>query len=324
MKPFASTGLRLVRSFLVAAAAAMALPLLGATSPVLINAPVVVVYPLVGAQGVASDVGSSVSLILATQISQLGGITVKAAPPGTQQADFLQAARTLGTDYYVSGFVTPLGDKVSVVEQLVSTRSGSVVWSDTTQLSVYGDARASGTQLHDQILSYAGRGFSTLDQAHVVPTAAPPRRRAAAAAAATAAPVSKTAAVLDFDGAAIEAIRNYAPSSVIRTFKQYHIEASHSPISSKDVASLGPLLCAQTGADLLLGGAVSVNQEDPENGWMFDAVVRLTGYDCSNLNAKPRLVQGSATNGNTQTAVDIAISRALKDYMNPRFTSMKL
>lgn len=309
----------MLRSFLVVCVTALMLPLMGATTPVLINAPVVVVFPLLGAQGVASDVGSSVSLILATQIAELGGITVKPAPPGTQQADFLETARKLATDYYVSGFVTPLGDQVSVVEQLVSVKSGSVVWSNTAQLAVYGDARASGTLLHNQILQYAGRGFSTLDQAHVVPTQAPRRRTVAAAPTPT--PVSKTATILDFDGAAQEAVRNYAPTAVIRTFRQYGIEGSRASISSKEVATLGPLLCAQTGADLLLGGAVNVEQQDPENGWMFDAVVRLTGYDCSNLKAKPRLVQGTGTNGDTQTAVDIAISRALKDYMNPRFVS---
>jgi len=321
MKRFPSPAVpRAFRSVLIACALALIAPLLGATTPVMINAPVVVVFPLVASQGLAPDVGSSISLVLASQIAELGGVNVKPAPPGTQQADFLATARKLGTDYYVTGFVSPLGDQVSVVEQLVSTKSGAVVWSNTVQLAVYGDARASGTQLHDAILQYAGRGFSTLDQAQVVPTPPPNKqRRVAAAPAPTPTPMTKNAAVLEFDGPAIDAVRNYAPNSVLRTLKQYGIKATLAPISSKDVASLGPLICAQTGADLLLGGSVATDQEDPERGWFYDAGVELTGYDCTNLNAKPRLVKATATNGNMQTAIDIAVAKALKDYMNPKF-----
>jgi TolB-like protein len=308
---------RALRFLLAGAVLALGLPLLAATTPTaLVNPPVVVVYPLIGAQGVANDVGSSVALVIATQIAQLGGITVKAAPQGTQQADFLTAAQKLNADYYVTGFVTPLGDQVSVVEQLVSTRTGSVVWSNTAQLAVYGDARASATALHDVIVQASTRGFQALSP-EALPTSRPaPPKRVAAAPTAPPSP-GKVAAVLAFDGTAREEARNYVPASVIRTFEKYGVAGSRAALSTKDLGNLGPLVCAQTGADFLIGGQVAIEQEDPLNGIWFDTHLVLTGYDCNNVNAKPRSITENVTAGAEQTGIDIAVDRALKSYMAP-------
>lgn len=317
MKRLVSTAApRALRLFLAAVVVALGLPLVAATTPPLGGIPTVVVYPLVGAQGVASDVGASVALVIATQVSQMGGVTVKAAPQGTQQADFLTAARKLAADFYVAGFVTPLGDQVSVVEQLVSTRTGAIVWSNTAQLAVYGDARASASALHDVILQVNNHGFTSLSP-EAIPTSPPaPPKRVAAAPTPTPA-MSKVAAVLVFDGPAREDVRNYVPASVIRTFRKYGVEASRAPLETKDVGNLGPLVCAQTGADFLIGGTVETVMEDPINGVWFDTRLVLTGYDCSNVKAKPRSITENTTSGAEQTGIDIAVDRALRSYMAP-------
>ncbi len=317
MKRLASAAVpQVLRFFLAAVVVALGLPLVAATAPSLTSAPTVVVYPLVGAQGVASDVGASVALVIATQLAQMGGITVKAAPQGTQQADFLTAAKKLDAEYYVAGFVAPLGDQVSVVEQLVSTRTGAVVWSNTAQLAVYGDARASATVLHDIIVQFNTRGFTALSP-EAIPTSRPaPPKRVAAVPTASPSP-NKTAAVLVFDGPAREDVRNYVPASVIRTFGKYGVAASRAALATKDVGNLGPLVCAQTGADFLIGGSVETVQEDPINGIWFDTRLVLTGYDCSNANVKPRSIVEVITAGAEQTGIDIAVDRALKSYMAP-------
>ncbi|HXP92022.1 MAG TPA: hypothetical protein VN905_01010 [Candidatus Binatia bacterium] len=317
MKRLASAAApKVLRLFLAAVVVALGLPAVAATTSPITAAPTVVVYPLVGAQGVPSDVGASVALVIATQMAQMGGVTVKAAPQGTQQADFLTAAKKLDADYYVAGFVTPLGDQVSVVEQLVSTRTGAIVWSNTAQLGVYGDARASATALHDVILQINTRGFTALSP-EAIPTSRPaPPKRVAVAPTATPSP-NKLAAILVFDGPAREEVRNYVPASVIRTFRKYGVEASRAPLATKDVGNLGPLVCAQTGADFLIGGSVTINMEDPINGIWFDTQLVLTGYDCSNVNAKPRSIVEKITAGAEQTGIDIAVDRALKSYMAP-------
>jgi len=54
------------------------------------------------------------------------------------------AARRLAADYYVAGFISPLGEGVSVVEQVVGTGSGIVLFSSSAQLSTYADAAGQG------------------------------------------------------------------------------------------------------------------------------------------------------------------------------------
>ena len=46
------------------------------------------------------------------------------APPGTERKDYLAVARAEHADYYIAGFLSPLAEGVSVVEQVVSTTSG--------------------------------------------------------------------------------------------------------------------------------------------------------------------------------------------------------
>ena len=301
----------------MAALIGLGLPLVAATTPsTVVNPPVVVVYPLVGGQGVASDVGASISLVIATQLSQLGGINVKAAPPGTQQADFLNAARKLEADFYIAGLVAPVGDQVSVVEQLVSTKSGAIVYSNTVTLAVYGDARASATALHDLIVQNNRNGFTALSP-EVIPTSKPaPLKPVAAAPAPTATPgVAKVVAILKFDGSARAEARDYVPASLIRTFHKYGVEGMRAPLETKDVGNLGPLVCAQAGADYLVGGSLADIQEDPINGIWFDAKLTLLAFNCTDINAKPRAFVVSVTAGAEQTAIDIAVDRALKGYM---------
>ena len=52
----------------------------------------------------------------------------------SKRADFLTNARTNRADFYISGYVTPVGDHASVVEQVVSIDSGVILFSQTAQV----------------------------------------------------------------------------------------------------------------------------------------------------------------------------------------------
>ena len=107
-------------------------------------APVVVVYPLSVTGSTDPDAGARLALLFATQLVQEGGITIKPPEPGAKREDYLQAAKDLNADYYITGYVTPVGDSVSLVDQVVSTYSGIVVWSNTTEIrNLRGGARTS-------------------------------------------------------------------------------------------------------------------------------------------------------------------------------------
>jgi len=125
--------------------------------------PIVVVYPLTTTGGTDTrEVGASIATALSQRLAQLGGLDIKPAPPGTARTDFLTAAVAESADYYVTGYATPLGNDISLVEQVVSTHSGSVVFSQTALAKNYDEAVGPAANLRSAILSHAGRGFAAL------------------------------------------------------------------------------------------------------------------------------------------------------------------
>jgi len=145
--------------------AALSAPLLGASPTLLLAPPVLVVYPLTMASATDLDkeAGSRLAVSIAQSIAALGGVTVKPAPPGTERKNYLEIARAQNADYYISGYITPLGEDVSVVEQLVSTQSGIVVFSNTAPIKTYNDAVGQGEILRTALLRHQGRNVGAYD-----------------------------------------------------------------------------------------------------------------------------------------------------------------
>jgi len=149
---------RFLRLFLVCVVAA--LPLLGVAPSSLVALPIVVVFPFtLSASDVDKESGARLSVIIATGIANNGGVVLKPAPPGTERKNYLSVARALGADYYVSGYITPLGDEVSVVEQVVSTQTGILIASNTAQITTYADAAGQGATLGDEIIHHHNRNL---------------------------------------------------------------------------------------------------------------------------------------------------------------------
>lgn len=157
----------MLRSFVVLFALLAPLVVLplgaGAQSSGLALKPSVMVYPF-SANGSTLDreASSRLATIIATQMANTGRVSVIAAPPGTERKDYLTAARRAGADYYVAGFISPLGDGVSVVEQVVGTGSGIVLYSNTAQLSTYADAAGQGDNLALFVAQHANRGLAAI------------------------------------------------------------------------------------------------------------------------------------------------------------------
>jgi hypothetical protein len=183
--------------------------------------------------------------LLATRLQALGGLTVKPFTPGTVRADYLTAARGENADYYVTGFLAPIGSEVSLITQVVTTNSGLVVWSSTTTIRTYGDAGAQADPLHQAILAHAGRALSaipaqsaaatpqpaTSDAASFNVTRALGRHRKDQSSAATAAPSTGPAVPLQPNAASTVTA---APSAGL-------VPASVSPAPITAVATTAPL-----------------------------------------------------------------------------------
>jgi TolB-like protein len=152
-----------VRRLLVVLFVLLACPLIAAGPPDLSVKPNVVVYPFT-ANGSTLDreASSRLATIIATEMANTGKVTVIPPTPGTERKDYLTAARAVGADYYIAGFISPLGNGVSMVEQVVGVTSGIIVYSNTGQLTTYADAAGQGDQLASFVSQYANRGLAAI------------------------------------------------------------------------------------------------------------------------------------------------------------------
>lgn len=223
--------------------------------PSILGTPVLIVYSFsVNGGDITREAGSRLAVAIATQIANLGGVDVKPAPAGVDRPNFLEAARGVGADYYVAGYVTPLGDGVSLVEQLVSTQTGIVVYSNSAQVRTFADATGQGDILHDALLRHQSRNLGGYaappPSTAATPTPAPGsaaqanigklfgHRQKRGAAAATPAPSSAPAAAARATG------KPAAPPSPVAALAAAPSRPSPSPPSASFAAPPAPAVVA--------------------------------------------------------------------------------
>jgi hypothetical protein len=98
---------------------------------------------------------------LGTAIKALGGVNVVMADPATLPADYLHVAKAAGADYYFMGsFAPPTQNAVPLIEQVVSARSGTVVWSSTAYLTVATDVASQAPIIKTAVVTYITRGYA--------------------------------------------------------------------------------------------------------------------------------------------------------------------
>ncbi len=136
--------------------------------------PTVLVYPFDAAGGLDAKVGTQIATIFSREFTTAGRVNVLPVPNGIQRADLLTNARARKADYYITGYVTPIGDSISVVVQVVSVQSGVIVFAQTAQVYGVNDARSVALDCHDAVLQLSGTNVSvtTNESATAAPSAA--------------------------------------------------------------------------------------------------------------------------------------------------------
>ena len=89
-----------------------------------IGTPALVIYPFDVQGGMDTKIGIAMAQITAQEMTAAGGISVSPVPEGVIRANFLSKARDRKADYYISGYVTPVGEIAAVVVQLVAVDCG--------------------------------------------------------------------------------------------------------------------------------------------------------------------------------------------------------
>jgi hypothetical protein len=126
------------------------------------DGPTVIIFPLQSSASLPRDVSSRIVTVLGNQIAQDGKVHVITGDPDTPRSDYLSAARKAGAAYYVTGYLTPLGEGASIIDQLVSATSGTIVFSNSAQISNGADIAAQGDVLRFAVLDRVSRGFASL------------------------------------------------------------------------------------------------------------------------------------------------------------------
>lgn len=120
--------------------------------------PQVLIYPFDVQGGMDPRIGMAIAQILAQEMTAAGGIIVAPVPQNVKRPDFQDNARAAHADFYISGYVTPVGDRASVVEQVVLVDSGIILFSQTAQVSSVADVASQSLSARAQILAFVDRG----------------------------------------------------------------------------------------------------------------------------------------------------------------------
>lgn len=137
--------------------------------------PTLLIYPFDATTDLNGKAGTQVANLFAREIKQAGRVNVLPVPTNVPRTSYLTNARTQKADYYITGYVTPIGDSASIVVQLVSVQSGVIAFAQTNQVSTINDANSLALTFHDAILQLSGNqvNVSTTESATTAPSAAP-------------------------------------------------------------------------------------------------------------------------------------------------------
>ena len=262
---------------LLVALAVLVVPL--AALPLSAAPPVLVVYPFAVSGSAPDDLGSRVSAKVAAEVTALGGVHVEIGAATAKPADYRAAARAAGAELYFSGSILPVGTSFSAIENLVSTRSGTVIWSKMFQFRNVDDIAGQGAQVRDELMH---------DSA--TPTPGP---AAAGLDLITPAPMSGFA-VLSVTGSAADDDRAAAHQALIDALQQRGFRVVTATGSAAgDPTNNSVALCTTTGARTLVWGTLDTTRVATGGATaQTTAHIALQTYDCQahSLNAQPTVV----------------------------------
>ena len=330
------------------------LPLVAGAQSTLAIKPSVIVYPFVATgSSVDREASSRLATLIATQMANTGKVTVIPPPPGTERKDYLDVARAQRADYYVSGFISPLGAGVSLVEQVVSATSGIVIFSQSTQINTYAEAAGQGDDLAQFIAAHANRSLAGIGTPPPQPSPTPVasggpqanlnnlfnrRKKSAPAPKPTPAPAASAPAaalrnVTPAPSSAGATAATEAPRTVaaVPSAERYAVvaveggaEAALRELATQRLlsrtngerAQSAAAACASHAVRAVLSGTLSVGRQTAFGGG--SARFELTATDCAGKVAFRQTHGGSAGGANGQrVATERAVDAALTAYLSP-------
>ena len=290
--------------------------------------PIVVVFPFGASSDIAPGNGAKAADLFVQVMNSAGGIDAIGAPSTIARADYLKYAKSVNADFYVSGYMTPLGTGVSLVEQVVSVLSGAMVAGQTAQIQSFDDASAQAIAVHDAIAAQI-RGMQqeyAEAQATAAPTAMPSGQanlgkglsdiaglfHHGKSKAATKVAVTKPAKgvlVTHVNGSVPSTNLSSATSELYSALNAYYnVHMTNSP--GLNLEKTADSLCGSNRDNTIATGTLSAKSERHGLGTHTNWTFTLDVYTCFGA----KLAEQSATAGSLRDAVTSAVTSYAKAY----------
>jgi TolB-like protein len=241
--------------------------------------PTVLVYPFEAPADLDPRYGTAVAQIFAQVITQTGGVKVLAIPSGIQRVDYQKYARVQHADYYISGYIQPIGQSAAIVTQVVDVNSDISKWNATTDISDVNDVASQALTARQVVLEASGVERSAIDTGPAntpTPTSSSgastsltnvlgdlfshkPKAKATAAPGATSTPSKPTRGVLvvHLTGNAQPNVVNTATGDLYRAMNVYYA-AVMSGVTTGDVAKSADSICGKSRDNTIASGTLNV------------------------------------------------------------------
>jgi hypothetical protein len=332
----------------------LAITLMGAG--LLSTAPVLVLFPFRYAEGLDPRYSTDYITKLGASMTAAGGVRIVIGDPATTPENFLHTAKVDGGDFYLNGFIAPpVNGAMAVIEQIVSARSGTVVWANTAHISSDKDIADQGPIVQNALLTYATRGYFAILNPTPKPAATPttsakkngivgagsapdssrgvpkapldlPNEAYGFSSKPTAPPKVYASAnhptrfvVLPITGKTVPVvIRTYAESSLVGALSRHgQTAAQGDPEQTQHPLLRGAQICAQTGGKYLVWGDVRTNSNDATDGddMWTEAYMNVAVYDCASQRLQSVAKPLHSSAFSWKTAVDHAANLAVTDYL---------
>ena len=290
--------------------------------------PMVVVFPFETSTDLKAGSGQNAAQVFVDQMNADGGLDTIQAPATVKRADYLSYAKNLNADYYVTGYLTPLGNGVSLVEQVVSTRSGTIVYGKTAQIDSFLDATAQATSVHDGIVALEQQMSAAYSQAQAQATSTPMpnnqanisrgiaglaglfKHKAKETPAPSAAKPSKGVLVAHVAGALPAADLNRATTDLFNALDA-HYNARLTNASGENLAKSADGICGKERNNTIATGTASATSS--RHGLLGSRVEYkfvLSVYTCFGA----KLAESAATGGSMSSAVRGAVDNYAKSH----------
>ncbi len=97
--------------------------------------PVILIYPFEAPSDLDPRYGNAIAQIYSQVLNQSGGVRVLTIPSNIKREDYDKYAHVQHADYYVSGYIQPIGSTAAIVAQVVDVENDISVYSATSEIS---------------------------------------------------------------------------------------------------------------------------------------------------------------------------------------------